>query len=124
MDAGCTACHNGAVLGGNMYQKFGLTGNYWDYTHSEKVDDGRFMVTKNENDKYLFKVPGLRNIEKTHPYFHDGSVDNIDDAIRIIAKLQLNKDLTEEEVNQIITFLKTLTGMVPEDLAKAPPMPV
>jgi len=123
MDVGCTACHSGTVLGGSMYQKFGLAGNYWDFTNSEKVDNGRFLVTKNEADKMLFKVPSLRNIEKTHPFFHDGSVDNLPDAVRIIAKLQLSKDLTDQEVSEIVTFLKTLTGKVPEELAKAPAMP-
>jgi len=71
----------------------------------------------------LFKVPSLRNIEKTHPFFHDGSIDNLEDAVRIIAKLQLDKDLTDQEVEQIVTFMKTLTGKVPEELAKAPAMP-
>ena len=124
MDVGCTASHSGSVLGGNMYQKFGLAGNYWDFTSSAKVDNGRFLVTNNESDKFLFKVPSLRNIEKTHPFFHDGSISNIEDAVKIIAKLQLDKDLTPQEVQEIVTFLKTLTGTVPEELAKAPEMPV
>jgi cytochrome c peroxidase len=124
MDVGCTACHSGTVLGGNMYQKFGLASNYWDFTSSTKVDNGRFLVTNNESDKFLFKVPSLRNIEKTHPFFHDGSVTNLADAVKIIAKLQLSKDLTDQEVSEIVTFLKTLTGKVPEELAKAPEMPL
>ena len=124
MDVGCTACHSGAVLGGQMYQKFGLMGNYWDFTHSAKVDNGRYLVTNNEADKYLFKVPSLRNIEKTHPFFHDGSVTDLGEAVKIIAKLQLNKDLTEEEVKYIVVFLSTLTGTVPAELAKAPEMPM
>jgi len=124
MDVGCTACHSGTVLGGNMYQKFGLAGNYWDFTSSAKVDNGRFLVTNNESDKFLFKVPSLRNIEKTHPFFHDGSITDLGEAVKIIAKLQLNKDLTDQEVSEIVTFLKTLTGTVPEELAKAPEMPV
>ena len=124
MNTGCITCHTGAVLGGTMYQKFGLAGNYWDFTKSEKVDNGRFLVTKNESDKMMFKVPSLRNIEKTHPFFHDGSVDNLADAVRIIAKLQLNKDLTDQEVDQIVTFLRTLTGTVPEEYTEAPQMSV
>lgn len=123
MDVGCTACHSGTVLGGQMYQKFGLMGNYWDFTKSEKVDNGRFLVTNNEADKMLFKVPSLRNIEKTHPFFHDGSITDLGEAVKIIAKLQLNKDLTKQEVSEIVTFLKTLTGTVPAELAKAPEMP-
>lgn len=124
ISTGCTACHSGAVLGGSMYQKFGLVGNYWDFTKSEKVDNGRYLVTNNEADKYLFKVPSLRNIEKTYPFFHDGSVASLDEAVIIIAKLQLNKDLTPLEVQEIITFLKTLTGTVPAEMAKVPSMPV
>lgn len=124
MDVGCTACHSGKVLGGQMYQKFGLAGNYWDFTHSSKVDNGRFLVTNNESDKFLFKVPSLRNIEKTHPFFHDGSVTDLSEAVKIIAKLQLSKDLTDQEVSEIVTFLKTLTGTVPADLARAPEMPL
>jgi cytochrome c peroxidase len=123
INTGCTACHNGSVLGGNTYQKFGMVGNYWDFTQSSKVDNGRFLVTKNEADKFMFKVPSLRNVEKTHPFFHDGSVNNLEDAVKIIAKLQLNKDLTPQEVQEIVTFLKTLTGTVPAELAKAPAMP-
>jgi cytochrome c peroxidase len=107
-----------------MYQKFGLAGNYWDFTKSEKIDNGRFLVTKNEADKFQFKVPSLRNIEKTHPFFHDGSISDLNQAVKIIAKLQLNKDLTDQEVQDIVTFLKSLTGTVPENLAKAPALPV
>jgi cytochrome c peroxidase len=124
ISSGCIACHSGAVLGGTMYQKFGLAGNYWDLTKSAKVDDGRFNVTKNESDKFMFKVPSLRNIEKTHPFFHDGSVTNLEDAVKIMAKLQLSKDLTPQEVQMIVSFLKSLTGTVPPDLAQEPAMPV
>lgn len=124
MDVGCTACHSGTVLGGQMYQKFGLAGNYWDFTQSSRVDNGRFLVTKSESDKFIFKVPSLRNIEKTHPFFHDGSVTDLAEAVKIIAKLQLNRDLTEDQVNEIVIFLKTLTGTVPAELATAPEMPI
>ncbi len=116
INAGCVACHSGNALGGNMYQKFGLFGNYWEYTKSEKIDNGRFDVTKKESDKYVFKVPGLRNIEKTYPYFHDGSVGDLKQVVSIMAKSQSNKDLTEKEVNDIVTFLNTLTGEVPDEL--------
>ncbi|HPD64828.1 MAG TPA: cytochrome-c peroxidase [Bacteroidia bacterium] len=120
MDQGCTTCHIGQNLGGTMFHKFGLFGNYWEMTQSKNIDNGRFDVTKNEADKYFFKVSGLRNIEKTFPYFHDGSVAKLDDAVKIMAKLQLNKDLTEEQTADIVTFLKTLTASIPEDWAKAP----
>jgi cytochrome c peroxidase len=124
MNAGCTACHSGSVLGGTMYQKFGLFGNYWDYTKSTAHDEGRYDVTKNDADMFVFKVPSLRNVDMTYPYFHDGSVKELPDAVKIIAKTQLNKDLSDEEVNQIVTFLKTLRGTVPENLKQKPEMPV
>ncbi|MBT8327730.1 MAG: cytochrome-c peroxidase [Bacteroidia bacterium] len=113
--AGCTTCHSGALLGGNMYQKFGLFGDYWEYTKSDRIDGGKYEVTKKESDKYIFKVPSLRNIEKTGPYFHDGSVESLDDAISIMAKLQSNQDLNAQEVNSIKVFLYTLTGEVPKE---------
>ncbi len=116
IESGCVTCHSGSLLGGNMYQKFGLYGNYWDYTKSKKVDNGRFDVTKKESDKYVFKVPSLRNIEKTWPYFHDGSVKDLGEAIKIMGKTQVNKDLTNQQVAEIETFLKTLTGTIPENL--------
>ncbi len=116
INAGCIACHSGKLLGGNMYQKFGIYGNYWDFTKSKKIDNGRMDVTKKETDKYVFKVPSLRNIEKTFPYFHDGSVKDLGEAIKIMAKTQSNKELSKEEVDEIIVFLKTLTGKVPENL--------
>lgn len=115
MDAGCITCHNGAQLGGNMFQKFGVHKPYWEATGSEVVDEGKFEVTSNESDKYFFKVPGLRNIEKTWPYFHDGSVESLEEAVAIMADVQLNKQLTDEEIENITAFLKTLTGEVPEE---------
>lgn len=109
MDKTCTTCHNGKAFGGTMLQKFGLNGDYWEHTKSKNIDKGRFDETNEEKDLYFFKVPGLRNIEKTYPYFHDGSVENLEDAIRIMGKLQVNKELSEEDVKSIATFLKALT---------------
>jgi cytochrome c peroxidase len=120
MDVGCITCHTGATLGGNMFQKFGVFANYWDYTKSKDVDEGKAKLSKNETDKYMFKVPSLRNVVMTQPYFHDGSVARLEDAIRIIAKVNLNRDLTDAEVNNIVTFLKSLTGQVPESASKEP----
>lgn len=116
INVGCVSCHPGNLLGGNMYQKFGTFGDYWEYTKSEKIDNGRFDVTNNESDKYVFKVPSLRNIEKTYPYFHDGSVQDLKQAVSIIAKSQLNKELSEKELNEIITFMNTLTGEIPNEM--------
>ncbi|HLU84148.1 MAG TPA: cytochrome c peroxidase, partial [Vicingaceae bacterium] len=115
MTTGCITCHSGNALGGQLIQKFGLFGNYWELTKSDRIDDGKFEVTQNEADKYFFKSPSLRNVEKTYPYFHDGSVNELDESVKIMAKLQLNKELTEEETNDIVAFLKTLTGEVPQE---------
>lgn len=115
MTTGCITCHSGNALGGQLIQKFGLFGNYWELTKSDRIDEGRFEVTQNEADKYFFKSPSLRNVEKTYPYFHDGSVNELNKAVKIMAKLQLNKELTEEETNDIVAFLNTLTGDVPQE---------
>ena len=115
INSGCITCHSGALLGGNMYQKFGLFDDYWKYTKSENIDNGRFDVTGNEADKYFFKVPSLRNIEKTYPYFHDGSVATLEESIKIMAKTQVNKDLSDTEISEIVTFLKTLTADISDE---------
>lgn len=120
MDQGCTTCHIGDNLGGSMFMKFALFGNYWDYTKSPKQDKGKFEATKNEADMYIFKVPSLRNIEKTFPYFHDGSVNDLGESVKIMAKSELNKDLTAEQVTSIVVFLKALTGDLPAEVKKAP----
>ncbi len=104
MDVGCTSCHNGPALGGNSYQKMGLLNPY-----SNTKDLGRYSVTGKEQDKYFFKVPSLRNIALTAPYFHDGAVETLEEAVRQMAYLQLNKELTDEEVKSIVTFLHALT---------------
>ena len=116
ISTGCTACHSGNVLGGNIYQKFGLFDDYWKHTKSTVIDDGKFSVTKNESDKYVFKSPSLRNIEKTYPYFHDGSVKDLKEAVRIMAKVQLNKELAEKDLNNLVAFLNSLTGKLPENI--------
>lgn len=120
INTGCTSCHTGELLGGNMFQKFGVHHDYWEYTKSSKVDEGRFKETGNEADKYSFKVPSLRNVTKTAPYFHDGSVAELPDAIRIIAKVNLNKDLTDDEISSIIAFLDALTGELPVEATQEP----
>ncbi len=114
IDNGCTTCHSGSALGGAMLQKFGVYGDYWDYTRSKIIDSGLYALTKEESDLYKFKAPGLRNVEKTYPYFHDGSVEKLEDAVRIMGKLQLDKELSEEDVASITAFLKTLTAEVDE----------
>ncbi len=113
-DAGCITCHMGAGLGGNMFQKFGLmNGPYWEYTGSTKHDKGKAEVSQKPEDEFMFKVPSLRNVSQTYPYFHDGSVASLEDACRIMGKTQLNKDLSDEEVGKIVAFLKSLDGELP-----------
>ena len=118
--AGCVTCHSGVALGGNMLMKFGLFEDYAPLTNSRKIDFGKFESTGKEADKFVFKVPSLRNIEKTYPYFHDGSVDKLEDAIQIMAKTQLGKTLSNEEVENIATFLSALTGEIPSNYKSAP----
>jgi cytochrome c peroxidase len=108
---GCASCHQGVSVGGNMYQKLGVMAPYFtDRGHITKADLGRFNVTGDPRDMYMFKVPSLRNVELTAPYFHDGSAATLADAVRMMAKYQLGRHLTDEEVELIVEFLKTLTG--------------
>ncbi len=123
IETGCAACHSGTYIGGQMYQKFGILEPYWKYTKSAKIDEGRYVVTKNEADKYVFKVPVLRNVEKTPPYFHDGSVDGLEQAIVIMGKVQLGKDIGKAQSEGIAAFLKSLTGEIPQDVLKVPLLP-
>jgi len=109
---GCVTCHSGVALGGHIFQKFGVYQDYWLETKSENVDEGRATVSKDEADLNVFKVPGLRNISKTYPYFHDGSVRDLKEAIRIMGKIQLNRELTEEQVENIAVFFDALTGEI------------
>lgn len=117
---GCTTCHAGKLLGGELFQKFGVYDDYWEHTSSEKIDEGKFEVTKSELDKYIFKVPSLRNVAETAPYFHDGSVDSLGRAVDIMAKVQLDKELSKEEVENIVAFLESLTGDIPDKYKKKP----
>jgi cytochrome c peroxidase len=119
-DAGCNTCHNGVAIGGNSLQKFGSFYDYREFLKGGKNDEGRKDVTKSEFDKDFFKTPSLRNVTKTHPYFHDGSVAGLEDAIKIMAKLQLDKDLTDEEAGSIKTFLQSLEADLPADVKQVP----
>eukprot|EP01029_Cantina_marsupialis_P006989 TRINITY_DN177098_c0_g1_i2.p1 TRINITY_DN177098_c0_g1~~TRINITY_DN177098_c0_g1_i2.p1 ORF type:complete len:302 (-),score=42.26 TRINITY_DN177098_c0_g1_i2:20-925(-) len=101
---GCISCHHGVNIGGNHYNKFGA------FSSIESKSLGRYDITKNEVDKYYFKVPTLRNIELTSPYFHDGREYDLKKAVEIMALVQLGRPITEEEINKIVAFLKTLTG--------------
>ena len=111
IDKGCTTCHTGPLLGGNMYQKMGLLKAYADTT-----DKGISDLTGVETDKYMFKVPSLRNIALTDPYMHDGEVETLKESIVLMADIQLDKALTEDEVNKIEKFLGSMSDI---KLAKA-----
>lgn len=103
LNVGCATCHNGVAIGGNSFRKLGQEKEF------VTKDLGRFDVTKKEEDKFFFKVPSLRNIAITGPYFHDGSVKTLDEAVKLMATHQLGKDLDEKEVAKIVKFLGTLT---------------
>jgi cytochrome c peroxidase len=102
-----------------MLQKFGVTKDYWLETGSEKPDPGRFAITNKEEDRYVFRVPMLRNVAKTPPYFHDGSVERLDAAVRIMATVQLGRTLAPEAIGSIVSFLESLSGEVPSHYAAA-----
>ncbi|HUL92342.1 MAG TPA: cytochrome c peroxidase [Burkholderiales bacterium] len=114
---GCAGCHNGPLLGGTTFQRFGVAKDYWTETGSKKIDVGRFAATKKEEDRYVFRVPMLRNVAKTAPYFHDGSVDRLDRAVRIMGAVQLGRALDAATVKSIVAFLESLTGDVPAHYA-------
>jgi cytochrome c peroxidase len=108
---GCVACHQGQGVGGNMYQTFGVLGNYFkDKGKVTDADLGRFAVTKNELDRHVFKVPSLRNVELTAPYFHDGSAKTLEEAIDVMFRYQLGRTAPAADKALIVKFLKTLTG--------------
>jgi len=115
---GCMVCHTGEFVGGAMYQKVGIVEEWPD-----QRDQGRFAVTKQETDRMMFKVPTLRNIAKTGPYFHDGSVGTLDAAVRRMGRYQLGLTLSEQEVTSIVTWLGSLTGELPLDYIQAPALP-
>ena len=108
----CASCHVGPALGGLSFEKMGAKQDYFNLRGGPRTDadNGRFNVTKQERDRHFFKVPVLRNVELTFPYFHDGSVANLSDAVRIMGQVQKGKSFTTDEINQITAFLKTLTG--------------
>jgi len=123
METGCSGCHNGGPVGGQMYAKFGVTEPYWELTGSKPVDEGRFAVTHDGPDMYVFKVPPLRNVRMTAPYFHDGSAARLEEAVRVMGKLQLGVTLTDAHIGRIIGFLDALTGTIPREALVVPLAP-
>lgn len=116
---GCITCHSGALIGGNMMQKFPIIGKYEDYL-SGTVDMGHYEETKKDMDKFMFKVPSLRNVAKTGPYLHNGGVSDLGVTVKIMGKAELNKDLTDAQVKSIVTFLGSLTGDLDPKYKTAP----
>ncbi|PWE42448.1 cytochrome-c peroxidase [Pseudomonas prosekii] len=108
---GCIACHQGVNIGGNMFQKLGVMADYFEARgNPTEADLGRYLVTKDEEDRNVFKVPSLRNVAVTAPYFHDGSAKTLEDAVDVMFKFQLGRVPSDEDKTLIIQFLKTLTG--------------
>ena len=107
---GCISCHQGVNVGGNMYNKFGI------FEDSNSSNLGRYNVTHKERDKYYFKVPSLRNIARTAPYFHDGRTYSLKMAVYTMSKYQLGRKITPKEVDAIVAFLKSLNGELPTDI--------
>ena len=107
---GCVACHNGPNAGGTSFQRMGVVEPYQTTNPAE----GRAAVTGKDADRFNFKVPTLRNVELTYPYFHDGAYWKLEDAVDVMARLQLGRELNEEEIDNVVAFLKTLTGEQPE----------
>jgi cytochrome c peroxidase len=113
---GCASCHQGINIGGNLFAKIGVIGNYFvDRENAgrgpmQEADYGRYLVTKKEQDRHVFRVPSLRNIACTHPYFHDGSIPTLEDAVETMGRYQLGRELTTEQISLLVAFLRTLTG--------------
>ncbi|MBI5268215.1 MAG: cytochrome-c peroxidase [Burkholderiales bacterium] len=107
--SGCVACHNGPAVGGNSFQKMGVVAPY----KASSPAEGRIAVTGKDADRFNFKVPTLRNVELTYPYFHDGAANTLPEAVDVMGKLQLGKTFTKDENGKIVAFLKTLTGDQP-----------
>jgi cytochrome c peroxidase len=107
---GCIACHQGINVGGNMYNKFGI------FEDANSSDLGRYDVTHRERDKHYFKVPSLRNVARTAPYFHDGKTSSLRVAVLTMAKYQLGRKITPQEVDAIVAFLKSLNGQLPKNI--------
>ncbi|OUD13363.1 cytochrome-c peroxidase [Thioflexithrix psekupsensis] len=132
LNTGCVACHSGAnfsgpdlPMGQGFFMKFPtFAGSEYDAKYDLLSDPGRYEVTKADSDKNMWRVPTLRNVALTAPYFHNGKVANLDEAVRVMAKTQLNKDLSAEETADIVAFLNGLTGEFPvQTMPRLPPTP-
>jgi cytochrome c peroxidase len=110
-ELGCPSCHQGINIGGNLFQRFGVMRDYFANRRQQTdADQGRYTVTGREEDRHVFKVPSLRNVALTAPYFHDGSATTLEEAVQIMGRVQLDRDLTAEDTRLIVAFLRSLTG--------------
>jgi len=116
--AGCAGCHSGPLVGGAMYMKLGLV-----HPYENTKDQGRYDITKNEADRMFFKVPSLRNVADTAPYFHDGGIPDLATAVKTMGQLQLGSELSDADVTAVVTFLRALSGAPPADYIAAPALP-
>jgi len=123
IERGCAGCHFGPAVGGTEFDKFGIYKPYHELTGSTKLDEGRFDVTKNEADRFMFKVPVLRNVSRTYPYFHDGTVWSLKDATGIMGETQLDEKIPEPELEALVAFLNSLTGEIPKAALQLPVLP-
>lgn len=119
---GCTTCHNGINIGGGSFQRMGAVRDYFALrgTPRTSADDGRFNVTRREADRHFFKVPSLRQVAETGPWFHDGHATTLEDAVRTMGAVQLGRDLDATQVRNISAFLRAMTGTVPAHAALPP----
>jgi cytochrome c peroxidase len=117
-DVGCVTCHTGELVGGSMFQKAGFA-KPWP----NQADQGRFEITHLDADRMMFKVPSLRNVAKTAPYFHDGSAKTLFDAVEMMSDHQIEDTLKPEEIRLVTVWLETLTGQIPEEYIREPQLP-
>src|SRR5262249_49571207 len=120
---GCASCHDGVGVGGGKFAKFGVVEDYWKATGSTKLHKGRITVTNDSADTYVFRVPLLRNVTETAPYFHDGSVATLHDAVQVEARVQVGVTLEEDDTRSILAFLDSITGTLPAEFTTIPALP-
>ena len=120
---GCVACHQGSNVGGNLFMKLGIFGDYIaERGNPTRADLGRFNITGDERDRNVFRVPSLRLVAFTAPYFHDGSIDTLNKAVKVMVRHQLGREMSEQNINLIVAFLKTLPGEYKDRTLGVPPV--
>lgn len=123
IEVGCANCHDGVGVEGGKFAKFGVVEDYWKATGSTKIHNGRATVTNDPADTYVFRVPLLRNVTQTAPYFHDGSVTMLHDAVQVEARVQLGVMLGKDDMRSILAFLDSITGSLPTEFITIPALP-